>query len=230
MKGCCQQNPPASCFQNIFAGGSGTQDDSQQSLSTSPAASASITDANAAVCATALAAVSSCEGATSGFDSLAATAQASCLCYDAATSYVPSVFDGAWSSCAAYASTADTSDYPAVTSALGLCQSAGDVRGNNNAATTTGGNGPASTPTTATAPATGTAESTGDSSSSAPSTSAASGSQSSSSSSNSSGASTFRFVSLIVVFRALLFLLTPGQEGRLSGLLVVGMLSLAILL
>lgn len=192
VKGCCQESPPASCFQNILEGGSSGSQDEQQSLSASPAAGSSntITDANAAVCATALAAVSACEVATSGFDNLDATAQASCLCYDTANSYIPSVFDGAWSSCAAYASTADTSDYPAVTSALGLCQSAGDVRNGNNAGVTTDGSSPGSTVGAGMAPATGAAEATGVSSSTVDIAAATSTPEQSSSASPGSASST----------------------------------------
>ena len=70
--------------------------------------------------------LSSCESATSNFDHLAGTLQAECLCYSG-SSWAPSLFDGPWSSCAAWATTADVSDYPGFFSAEGLCSSAGNV-------------------------------------------------------------------------------------------------------
>lgn len=132
IRSCCNADPPVTCFQSVLgAGGSGG----------SPASTpATVTDANLASCATAIAYVSACQSLTSNFQSLAPSEQASCLCYDANNNFAPSTFDGAWAACASYASTSDMSDFAFFTSNEGFCASAV-----NGAAASGSGSG---TPTT----------------------------------------------------------------------------------
>ncbi|KAK4580138.1 hypothetical protein LTR86_000341 [Recurvomyces mirabilis] len=133
---CCQSATPQPCFESVLAGAN-----NNAKLATPSSAPATITDPNLSVCATALSGLSACEAATSSFTDLDASVQASCLCYNSGGSFAGSVFDGPWSSCVAWAQTADTTDYPALSSAMGFCSSFAGQNQAQQSSDATGGSG-----------------------------------------------------------------------------------------
>lgn len=140
---CCDYATPQPCFESVFAGANGNAN-----LATPSSADATITDPNLSVCATALSGLSACEQATPSFTALSSAAQATCLCYNSGGDYAGAAFDDPWSSCVAFAQTADTSDYPALSSVLGFCSSfAGQQQAPQTSGTTGGSGNSASTGT-----------------------------------------------------------------------------------
>lgn len=104
---CCAAPTPTACFSDYIAGKPLTYPSSSL-----PPPVVTV-DSSAAACSSVLSVSSNCVAATPDFEQLEFSSQSSCLC-SVNGEYAPTVYDNFFSTCAAWASTADPSEYSVV--------------------------------------------------------------------------------------------------------------------